>query len=64
VEDNEAIIREYKVKVAGSKKPVKVHAEYYRVDEKGTLVFRISHPMGSYPTMVKTFASGHWLEIE
>lgn len=41
---------------------VKVEADYHRVVD-GVLVFRNYNGPEAYPTMVRTFAPGHWLEI-
>ncbi len=42
---------------------VKIEADYHRIVD-GDLIFRNFGGEGQYPTMVHTFARGHWLEVK
>jgi len=55
----------FKVRVPRSKRPVIVHADYYRIEE-GVITFRVAAcnaGNGGYPGFVRCFAHDAWLDV-
>ena len=59
------MLKTFKVRLIGKKRPTTVVAEYMRIDDNGVLWFRNqSVPYGGYPEMVRCFARGVWQDVE
>jgi hypothetical protein len=62
--ETEQLMPAWKVKLEGVKRPLKVEAEYYRIDQyTGALYFRNKFAGNEYPIPVLCVAAGKWITI-
>lgn len=57
------MLKKFKVRLIGQKRPVIVEAGYMRIDG-GALWFRNPNYNSGYPQMVRCFACGVWQDVE